>query len=435
MIAKSADIPAAPSEAGRVLLRGRPLSFESAGAWLAAIPVVFAVNLMFFLPDGDDLIFWAMLPTIVHGLIGRWRSKNWQDFGHQPLLAPVTIYAAVLIAWYLALGGFSSTIRAFVYVGLFLYFSAPYLQRLAWLKHTFVFAGFQLLIMAGYQHHVVGIPRVGGFTNPIFFGMFGFSVATINLFLFADARSATLRFAFGTAVLCAFYAVALSQSRGVAIAAIAVAPLYALYAFRQATSRQKAWTPILLIALGGAMLVASDGLRSRFDDAVAEFDAWVRQLEQPKKSTQENGVGYRLFIWRFTWNEYLQAPLTGLGRTGFEQARANLLESGSIAESQRELFRVSHAHNQYLQELVMRGIPGLLAMTLLFFVILRMGYRLRDREPWAAYATISLALAFLVFGLTEVTLKHPYKMYTLLMLSFALQLMSLQPRPIHDQGK
>jgi hypothetical protein len=64
-----------------------------------------------------------------------------------------------------------------------------------------------------------------------------------------------------------------------------------------------------------------------------------------------------------------------------------------------------------------------------------MGYRLRDREPWAAYAMISLALAFLVFGLTEVTLKHPCKMYTLLMLSFALHLMSLQPSPIHDQGK
>ena len=83
----------------------------------------------------------------------------------------------------------------------------------------------------------------------------------------------------------------------------------------------------------------------------------------------------------------------------------------------------------------MRGIPGLLAMTLLFVVILRMGYRLRDREPWAAYAMISLVLAFLVFGLTEVTLKHPYKIYTLLMLSFSLHLMSLQPRPIHDEGR
>ncbi len=404
------DSLAAPTDSSRAQQR-----MLDVGAWLSLAPLVYALNLLFFVPQGDDLLRWTLLPAVILGLYVRRRDGNWRIGGLKPLLVPLLVYVGVLLAAYLALGGFASTVRAFVFVCLFLYLAAPLLQPAPWLRYAVMLSGVQLAAFAAYQHHVDGIERIGGFTNPLFFAMFAFSVGSLNLFLSTTATARWSRIGFLTAMLGAFYAVALTQSRGIAIAVVVVVPLFIACVARQSARRRHAAGYMAVVAALLLTVLAVGGITERFRLGQENLQV-AGESAQSSLADQKNSVGFRLMMWRFAVDRYLQHPLFGLGKQGFEDARADYVQQGAVHPAMHELFIVAHTHNQYLQELVMRGIPGLAALLFLFCSWLALSSDLAQQARWAGFALAGLVLGFAVFGLTEVTLKHPYKIYTLVFL-------------------
>ncbi|MCW8893020.1 MAG: hypothetical protein OQL18_06850, partial [Deltaproteobacteria bacterium] len=90
-------------------------------------------------------------------------------------------------------------------------------------------------------------------------------------------------------------------------------------------------------------------------------------------------------------------------------------------------FKKGHVHNQYLQELVMRGLLGVFALLALLFVPSKEGLRRIKENQWSGYAIISLSIAFATFCLTEAALKHPHKIYVYLFFMTFLFLLPRQP--------
>lgn len=393
------------------------------GGWLALAPLIYTLNVLFFIPEGDELLRWTLLPAVVLGLYVRRRRQDWSMGDIAPLLQPLLIYTVVLVAWTAALGGFASTLRAWAFVCLFLYFAAPLLRASTSLRYAVMLAGLELAALAGYQHHIVGIERINGYTNPLFIAMFAFCIAILNLYLASTARSIRTRSLFVVAALAAFYAVALTQGRGIAIAAIVVIPLFGTFLLHHTGFRRHRLGFALSITALLAALFLAGGIGERFQRGQENLLA-VQQAGDISLADQENSVGFRFMMWRFAFEQYLQHPLVGLGKDRFEAARQAYIEQGAVSPAMQELFAVAHTHNQYLQELVMRGLPGLIAMLGMFVALLLLGLNMARHTPWAGYALASLILAFAVFGLTEVTLKHSYKIYTLCFLCLAVFVMA-----------
>lgn len=393
-------------------------------ALLVALPFVYFFNVLFFIPNGDQYLPWALLPAALGGLVLRRRAGDWSMHGLGPLLLPLLVYSTVLAVSHLTLGGFESTLKAFVVICLFLYLAGPRLRLPITLRFLPLVAAFQLVVLTAYQHHVTGLYRAPGFTNELFLGMFAFVIALLNLYLADTSRQRAIHHLHLLGALLAMYAVTLTQSRGVLIAIVPVALIYLWYGLRTAQMARAFSARLLIIICMVATMFLTPQVLQRFEEGIGNLrgdtSASVDSL-----AYQHSSVGFRLLMWRFSLESFKASPVWGLGRQGFEERRRGFVESGRVLQSRQALFLATHAHNQYLQELVMRGLIGLGALLWLWLGHLQAGRRLTRQSPWAGYAILSLVSAFMTFGLTEVALKHDEKIYTYLMsLAFLYQLAS-----------
>ena len=89
------------------------------------------------------------------------------------------------------------------------------------------------------------------------------------------------------------------------------------------------------------------------------------------------------------------------------ERKAELVRQGLAAPSIEEH---THLHNEYLDALVKRGLPGLLALLALYLTPLALfARRLRDADGAVrsyALAGTLLTAAYLTFGLTQAFLTH-----------------------------
>jgi O-antigen ligase len=167
----------------------------------------------------------------------------------------------------------------------------------------------------------------------------------------------------------------------------------------------------------------------RVQTAISQVKNYVTisQAENAKKtaSVYRTSVGVRLVEWDFSRLVFKESPIWGLGRKGAERAKERYVREG-ISPPALLMFKKGHVHNQYLQELVMRGLIGVFALIALLFVPLKQGMRRAKENDWTGYAIISLSIAFATFCLTETSLKHPYKIYVYLLFMAFLYLLPRQ---------
>ncbi len=151
---------------------------------------------------------------------------------------------------------------------------------------------------------------------------------------------------------------------------------------------------VLLLILGGP----------RLGKGIAEFVAYY------SLNDNQTSVGLRLDMWREAINQFASDPIHGIGLRQFQTRNARALETGRIELQPIQKF--DHAHNQYLDTLASGGLVGLLALAFVFGGPLLFFYKAwRDDPTELAFAGIWVILAFLIFGLTEVTLFHKRTLY------------------------
>ncbi len=123
----------------------------------------------------------------------------------------------------------------------------------------------------------------------------------------------------------------------------------------------------------------------------------VRQEISQFKDNPETSIGLRLLYWQNSWEIIRQHPWLGVGTGGFEAAYARVNQKKSPL-----YFPTDNPHNQYVLVATMVGIPGVVALLLIFAAMFRQAFAKRDNLQRIRCA---FPLFFLTIMLTESYLK------------------------------
>jgi len=262
-------------------------------------------------------------------------------------------------------------------------------------------------LLSLWQWLADGAERPGGSTNPIQYGNIAALLAILATCGLARAirlqHALRWKLLYAAGVIAGLMATLLSGSRGSWLA-VPVCTLMATWLLLRAgyTRLVLQLSVAALAVLAGLALLPQSPLSARMRLALAETDGYVQRADA------QSSVGARLEMWRIGRQLAPQHPLMGWGKQGMMEAKHALVVQGQASPSVDDH---THLHNEYLDALVKRGIPGLAALLILYLLPLWLLHRrLRLAAGFearlAATAGVMLVLSYLAFGLTQAFLTH-----------------------------
>ena len=141
------------------------------------------------------------------------------------------------------------------------------------------------------------------------------------------------------------------------------------------------------------IFVAGYGLSPVFKQRVDTVRHEISQF----KDNPDTSVGLRLLFWQNSWEIIRQHPWLGVGTGGFQAAYAQV-----NSEKSPHSFATDNPHNQYVLVATMVGIPGIVALLLIFGVMFRQAFVMHDAWQRVRFA---FPLFFLTIMVTESYLK------------------------------
>lgn len=141
------------------------------------------------------------------------------------------------------------------------------------------------------------------------------------------------------------------------------------------------------------IFVAGYGLSPVFKQRVDTVRHEISQF----KDNPDTSIGLRLLYWQNSWEIIRQHPWLGVGTGGFQAAYARVNSEKSPLS-----FATDNPHNQYVLVATMVGIPGVVALLVIFAVMFRQASAMRDNLQRVRFA---FPLFFLTIMLTESYLK------------------------------
>ncbi|MGK7296760.1 MAG: O-antigen ligase family protein [Candidatus Wenzhouxiangella sp. M2_3B_020] len=239
--------------------------------------------------------------------------------------------------------------------------------------------------------------RVGGPTNPIYFGGVVLAFAVMLLPRPADASlDGPTRMAVSAAIALGLIASALSGSRG---AWLALAPLLVLYLLTLGARQRPLWrygVPLAIVAAAVLLaLIPGVPLGERVADAVRSLS------ESGGGLARDDTLAIRWALWDLSIERIGEGWLFGHGPGGFRAALEQAVASGELPAWMLEYH---HPHNQLLSVLLIAGLPGIAALALLFGVPLarfarlwRSGLERTRLIGWSGLAAVTV-LAVMSLG-------------------------------------
>ena len=263
-------------------------------------------------------------------------------------------------------------------------------------------------IFAAVHHTAVRELTLGGITNPIQFGNISIvlgmlSLAGIGWALRQPRRGLWIALlALGAAGGIA--GTVLSSSRGSWLPLpVCLCIIVIHYTLTHGRRVLFAGLGATLILLGGLYAVPDSDVRQRSDLAEKEVQAYFAQKDEESTGTS---VGQRFEMWRAGATMIPGHLLLGVGKAGYMERKQALIDAG---QANPAIAQHTHLHNDYLDALVKRGIPGLLAtLAVLFAPLWLFGRRLQGDMAARPYALggVLVCTSYIVFGLTQAFFTH-----------------------------
>lgn len=218
------------------------------------------------------------------------------------------------------------------------------------------------LLGAGFvawQRLALGMERPGGLLNPITFGDLSLCLALLALVGAAAARHAALRWSAALGIVAGLAASLLTGSRGGWLALPAAFLLLASARRRALLPRRLVLgVPLLACALAlGAYALPQTGVRARV--AVGLDDVRLYLAGSPVATS----IGVRLDLWKAGLRLAAEHPWRGLDTPAYKRRMHEWVAAGELSPAVFAPPEPPHMHNDALQALVTRGIPGLCAWT------------------------------------------------------------------------
>ena len=260
----------------------------------------------------------------------------------------------------------------------------------------------------GWQRLGLGMERPGGLLNPITFGDLSLCLALLALAGAATARHAALRWIAVLGVVAGLAASLLTGSRGGWLALPAAFVLLVSARRRALLPRRLVLgVPLLACALAlGAYALPQTGVRARVAVGVEDVELYLAG------SPAATSIGVRLDLWKAGLRLAAEHPWRGLDTPAYKRRMHEWVAAGELSPAVFAPPEPPHMHNDALQALVTRGIPGLCAWAgillapFLFFRAQLAGASGhapgRSERQSAALAGMLVVLAYAAFGLSEV---------------------------------
>jgi O-antigen ligase len=259
------------------------------------------------------------------------------------------------------------------------------------------------LLLVAWQRWGLGIARPGGLINPITFGNLALCLALLSLGALVELRSWPRSLAPMAGALAGLAASLLSGSRGGWIVLLFALPV--LVRHRRLLPSKLA---VAMVALAGLLLAAvlclpQTGVRQRLAGAADDIGSYV-----DGKPTATS-LSIRLELWKAARMLIREHPLTGQETDAYKERMRKWVAQGRLKPIVFAPPEPPHLHNDALQVLVTRGIPGFAIWSATLIAPLLFFSRMLGGAPGAVYARRApalagtlLVLAYFGFGFTEV---------------------------------
>ena len=372
--------------------------------YLYLISFVFAFAGIFTLPKGHEVIEILVILSLSVGVLNYAINRRALLTDSKLLFAIVLTVGLVIIINHYIHGDWPRYGRAFFYLSAFILLrpQIPCIQRVVF--YSVAIGGVLLGLLSLYQFNT-GMLRVEGFTNAIPFAQGLFVLLLFNCYFFFSTKGAIRYIPFVSSIflLIGLY---LSQTRGVWLALLILLAVYLiLKAFK------KPFKYLVIMSFLAVIAFSSYENSGFVRDKVA---AGVSDLQRAKDGNFGSSWGLRIVAWDSAVKGIRDNPLLGVGRDNFTSTKEEQVARGEVSKLALNpaLF---HTHNQYLQSMLIRGIPGAVALFLLFaYPWLQSG--LLNRKD---YLFKSISISFMIFSLSDVPFEHLNTIY-LYVLSMAL---------------
>ncbi|MCW8166308.1 O-antigen ligase family protein [Verminephrobacter aporrectodeae subsp. tuberculatae] len=291
-----------------------------------------------------------------------------------------------------------------------IFYLMAFAPRASWLWMGVALGSIGSGLLGFFQTQVLDLPRANGFTNAIQYGNLSMLLALMSGLVLGVQWPRWLpwqRLLLVSAVLLGGAGSLLSQSRGGWLALALLLPVGAWLLVRT-TGQRWVYGGLCALVLVAAALTQLPGVKERVGIARQEVQTYQESGES------SSSVGQRLAHWRLAWEMGRDRPFIGWGRAGYMQEKARRVAAGLAPPS---VLDYGHAHNEFLDLFVKRGLFGVLVLMGFYGVPLALFWptaaRIRDAAGNMDRQSLSLCLAgvllplsYIGFGLTQVFLAH-----------------------------
>ena len=355
---------------------------------------------LFLLPNGKTILSNLLVISIAIGLlnffIGGKRAVGLVD---RRLLFVFLGYALFVILNRFVHGDQYGVARNLIYVAVFGLLIPRKNIVVHICQYSIIVGGIGFGVLSFWQQSQ-GIYRVEGFTNAILFSQAAFAFVLLNVFVLNNHRKGSV-FIIPISLLsigALLYSLYLSQSRGVWLALLVLTVLFVL---KKMLQKPVKYSFVGVFAIIGMMVFYQHSpiLQERFNSATYDIDS-------AQKGQYSTSWGLRVIAWEGAWKGFLEHPLLGVGTNGFDSLKVRQVKSGEMSSFILE-HPLAHTHNQYMQNLVIRGFIGLIA--LLCFLGLPFLWAIK-KNGFLSIAAL-YPFTFAIYGLSDVPFEQQNVLY------------------------
>jgi O-antigen ligase len=179
------------------------------------------------------------------------------------------------------------------------------------------------------------------------------------------------------------------QGRGGYVTFILLSPLAVYNAAGSLVRKRRLWVVLVLYALMISIFFSSSIVRERVFNLSENLRQQLSAEGEVALGTKYSRLVDRVYMWRWAAKLFGEHPLVGVGTGGY---RKWVLDKGGDQE-------IDHPHNNLLYMATSFGVLGLIAFGWLFTILLRAGWRHRNKE--VGFFGLASLLAILIGGMTD----------------------------------
>lgn len=176
----------------------------------------------------------------------------------------------------------------------------------------------------------------------------------------------------------------------------------------------------------GLALMSQSPVFQRPLESIRQASHEISVSQQSVEKGANSSVGARIYLWQQSWTAIQMSPWIGYGHDGRKEKLAEWAEmSGSTT-----IKHLGHVHNEYLNQLLDHGLPGLLSQMFYIFGLFWLSWQLHKHHQTAsALAMAGICFVHMSCSMSNVNFAHnQYTTSLSVLIGIGLWMSTLRPR-------